>query len=385
MAAIKRKSLKKGLKMIIIFFAIIIALFVGLFIFLLINSPGKPEQFVDASGKPLVGSISEKTFVSIGGVKQGMFIRSKNIDNPVLLYIHGGPAFPNYFLIDKYNPGLEDYFTVCYWEQRGGGLSYSEEVSIESMNFNQLASDAIEVTNYLRERFGKEKIYMMAHSGGTPFAIMAAAKAPELYYAYIGMAQITNQAQSEKIAYKYMLDQYTSQNNTKAIAEFKKYPLLDSDSYIIPFYKSLTRDESMHSLGIGTMRNMRSVFKGVFIPVWMCKAYTFGEKWNIWKSKFSFIKKTKLIDELFATDIPSVVTKLEIPVYFFSGKYDLTVNHDLSKAYLDSLQAPMKGFYTFNESAHSPIFEEPEKLKEILLNDVLKGTTKLADENNADR
>lgn len=379
MANTKKKFLKNGFRMILFTISIILGLLFCLFIFLLIKSPGKPEQYLDNISKPIVGSISEKTFVTIGGVKQGMFIRSKNINNPVLLYIHGGPAFPNYFLIDKYNPGLEDYFTVCYWEQRGGGLSYTPEVTLKSMNFDQLTSDAIEVTNYLRERFGKGKIYMLAHSGGTPFAIMAAARAPQFYYAYIGMAQITNQAESEKLAYRYMLDQYTTLKNKIAVSELKKYPILDSANYIVPFYKSLTRDESMHSLGIGTMRNMKSVFKGVFIPVWLCKAYTLKEKMNIWVSKFSFIKKTKLIDELFSTDIPFKVPQLEIPVYFFSGKYDLTVNHDLCKAYLDKLQAPVKGFYTFTESAHSPIFEEREKLKEILIKDVLNGTTSLAD------
>jgi pimeloyl-ACP methyl ester carboxylesterase len=286
-------------------------------------------------------TLSEKTFLKIGGVQQGMFIRSNNLNNPVLLYIHGGPAFPNYFLIEKYKPGLEDYFTVCYWEQRGGGLSFTPDVTPESMNFEQLASDAIEVTHYLRKRFGKEKIYMIAHSGGTPFAIMAATREPQLYYAYIGMAQITNQTESEKLAYQYMLEQYTARGDKKAVNKLKKFAALDSDAYIVPFYKSLTRDESMHDLGIGTMRSMRSVFKGVFIPVWMCRAYTLREKLNIWVSKFSFIKKTKLIEELFDTDIPARVPKLEIPVYFFSGKYDLTVNHELSKAYLEKLQAPL--------------------------------------------
>jgi pimeloyl-ACP methyl ester carboxylesterase len=362
--------------------AILIIFLAGILILagvLLVYSPGKPEPFLTEKGEALPGSISEKTFVTIGGVKQGMFIRSRNLKNPVLLYIHGGPAFPNYFLIDKFAPGLEDIFTVCYWEQRGGGLSYTPDVTLESMNFTQLASDAIEVTNYLRDRFGKEKIYMMAHSGGTPFAVMAAAREPQLYYAYIGMAQITNQAESERLAYRYMLDQFTVRNNNSAVAEFKKYPVLDSSEYIVSFYKSLLRDESMHSLGIGTMRNMRSVFKDVFIPVWLCKAYTLREKMNIWISKFSFIKKTKLIDELFATDIPSKVPKLEIPVYFFSGKYDLTVNHDLCKSYLNILQAPVKGFYTFSESAHSPVFEEPEKVREILVKDVLNTDIVFAD------
>jgi hypothetical protein len=173
----KYKSLqKKVLKMLLILVSIMISLLVTLFIFLLIQSPGKPNPFLDKSGKLLENSLSEKIFIDIGGVKQGMFIMTKSLDNPVLLYVHGGPAFPNYFLIDKYKPGLEDYFTVCYWEQRGGGLSFTPEVSLESMNFNQFTTDAIEVTNYLRKRFKKEKIYILAHSGGTPIALRAVHK-----------------------------------------------------------------------------------------------------------------------------------------------------------------------------------------------------------------
>jgi len=336
-----------------------------------ILSPGKLEPFLNEHKRPLADSISEKVFVNIGGVKQGMFIKSKNIKNPVLLFAHGGPCFPEYFLNDKYPTGLEDIFTVCYWEERGGGLSYSPDVSLDTMTMEQLTSDTIEVTHYLRERFGQGKIYLMAHSGGTTFAIQAAAKAPELYYAYVGIAQITRQAQSEKLAYQYLLERYTAAGNTKMAAKLKEYPILKSDSYIIPFYKSLVRDRSMHELGIGTMRNMKSVFTGVFLPVMTCKAYTLSEKINLWISKFSFIKRTKLIDQLFAIDLTATVPKLEIPVYFFSGAYDLTVNHDLSKAYLEQLQAPVKGFYTFEQSAHSPNYEEPEKMQHILKNDVL--------------
>jgi len=88
---------------------------------LLAFSPGKPVPFLDVNGSPAVGSISEKVFVQIGGVKQGMFIKSKDVKNPVLLYLHGG--MPEYFLTRKYPTGLENYFTVVWWEQRGSGLS----------------------------------------------------------------------------------------------------------------------------------------------------------------------------------------------------------------------------------------------------------------------
>jgi len=362
-----------------------VALVSGLFLvltgILLIYSPGRIEPSLDDTGKQLPGSISEKTFIRIGGVRQGMFIRSKNIANPVLLYVHGGPAFPNYFLIDRFSPGLEDYFTVCYWEQRGGGLSYTPEVTPESMNFHQFASDAVDVTNYLRKRFGKDKIYIMAHSGGTPIALFAVSAKPELFYAYIGMGQVTNQAESEKIAYQYMLDQYRAAGNQKSVAELEKYPVFENDSNILSYYKSSIRDRSMHALGIGTMHKMKSVFFGVFIPVWTCKAYTLREKIKIWKSKFSFLPKTKLIKEMLATNFTTLVPELDIPVYFFSGKFDLTVNINLSKAYLAKLHAPLKGFYNFSNSAHSPLFEEPGRVRRIIEHDVLHNKNSLADKN----
>lgn len=364
--------------MIILVACLILALIV-LFVFILFVSPGKLKPITDQNGQPIEGSISEKVLLKIGGVQQGMFLRGKNINNPVLLYVHGGPSFSEYFLVDKYPTGLENYFTVCYWEERGAGISYSPQLTKESMTLDQLALDAIEVTNYLRNRFKKEKIYILAHSGGTAFAIQIVANFPYMFQAYIGISQITRQSESEKIVYKYMLDLYSSRGESKRVAELKKYPILENDTFLLPFFNSVLRDKTMHELGIGTMRKMKSIMTGVFYPVWTCKAYTIKEKFNIWYSKFSFVNKSKLREQVINSDLENKIPKLVIPVYFFSGKYDLTVNHDLSKRYFDKLEAPIKGFYTFENSAHCPMFEEPERFLEIVTKDVLNQTTILAD------
>src|SRR3972149_6569643 len=150
-----RKAVRIMLTMISIILACILIL-VGV---LQQWSPGKPTPFVDENGSPLAGSISEKVFVNINGVEQGMFIKSKDATHPVLLYLHGG--MPDYFLTEKYPTGLEDYFTVVWWEQRGSVLSYSADIPRETMTLEQMISDTLEVTNYLRHRFGKEKIYLM--------------------------------------------------------------------------------------------------------------------------------------------------------------------------------------------------------------------------------
>ena len=126
---------------------------------LLAWSPGRPTPFLGADGKPLPGSISEKIHITINGVEQGMFIKGRDSSNPVLLYLHGG--MPDYFLTQDFPTGLDDNFTVAWWEQRGSGLSYNSDIPPESVNPEQLMSDTISVTNYLRERFGQEKIYLM--------------------------------------------------------------------------------------------------------------------------------------------------------------------------------------------------------------------------------
>ena len=60
-----------------------------------------------------------------------MFIEGKDAAHPVLLRLHGG--LPEYFLTERYPTGLENDFTVVWWEQRGAGLSYSRGVPPETM------------------------------------------------------------------------------------------------------------------------------------------------------------------------------------------------------------------------------------------------------------
>ena len=93
------------------------------------------------------------------------------------------------------------------------------------MNLEQMISDTLEVTKYLRQRFGQDKIYLMGHSGGSFIGIQAAARAPELYHAYIGVAQMSNQLKSEKLAYDYMLQQFKENGNTNMVRKLEAAPV----------------------------------------------------------------------------------------------------------------------------------------------------------------
>ncbi len=359
----------------VILFSILFACLLILVVGLLIYSPGKAMPFLDENGKPVAGSISEKIHVDINGVEQGMFIKGKDSTKPVLLFLHGGPGMPFYAVSREYPLVLEQCFTVCWWEQRGAGLSYNADMPLETMTFEQLISDVLAVTNYLRDRFNQEKIYLMAHSGGTFIGIQAAAKAPELFHAYIGMAQITNQLESEQLAYKYMVEQFTQRGDKGMLRNFEKFSIQDINT---SSYQAM-RDTPMHKLGIGTTRKMTSVINGIFLPVMLNKEYTLREKINIWRGKAFTIKTANLWNKLVVTDLTQTIQQLDLPVYFFEGIYDYTVSYTLTKSYFEALKAPLKGFYTFNNSAHSPLFEETEAAKKIIETDVLHGKNSLAD------
>jgi pimeloyl-ACP methyl ester carboxylesterase len=152
-----------------------------------------PAPLLDAHGDVLPGSVSEKVRVEINGVQQGMVIRGEDVTNPVLLVVHGGPGMPDYFLTRRYPVGIEDLVTVVWWDQRGTALSYHPDIPPGTMTVEQFVEDTLAVTDHLRERFGQDRILLLGHSWGSLIAIRAAARSPERYAAYIGMAQVVDQ------------------------------------------------------------------------------------------------------------------------------------------------------------------------------------------------
>ncbi len=353
-----------------------IALLCALIGVLIAWSPGRVRPVTDASGRPVPGSIAEKIRVPVNGTEQGMVIRSADPSNPVLLIVHGGPGMPEYFLDATRPTGLEQDFTVVWWDQRGAGLSYGAGASApDSMTVDQLVDDTIAVTDYLRKRFGQDKVYLLAHSWGSYIGIRAAERAPERFHAYIGMGQITHQIESERLAYDYALAAYREAGDAAMVRKLEASPVT-TDAPLPPKWNAM-RDGVMHRLGVGTTRDMKSVETGVFVPSWKSHEYTLAEKANLWRGKIA--SKKRFWDEFMTVDMRDEVPAIEVPAYFVQGRYDYTTNYDLARDYFEKLDAPAKGFYTFEDSAHSPMFEEPARMRRVLREDVAGGSTALAD------
>ena len=283
-------------------------------------SPGKIRTYKEP------GSLSEKFIMEINGAPNGFFINSRNTDNPVLLLVSSGPGTDDYVFTDKYKDmRLEDDFTVVYWDYRWMGIAYDSKVRKNEITLDNLLDDTQAVTEYLKERFGKEKIYIMGFSGGTHIALREASRHPENYYAYIGMAQcVTDSAENDTLMYDFMKKVFTERGDKKNLSKLES--------------------SVEHVDG---------------------RCYTLKEKIN-YVIGMKMYRTTPLASELDGFDYRQSMKEIKVPVYFISGEYDYNCPWELVKEYSETVSAPSKGFYKIQGSAHSPLWENPEETCRIL-------------------
>lgn len=313
---------------------------------------------------------TKKIGVDINGDTNGMFITSTNENNPVLLFISGGPGVPEVWLNEAYEgmyPNrIADYFTVCYWDYYGEGLSYSSKIDPDDITIERLAYDAHAVAEYLKNKFNKEKIYLMAHSSGTNLGLYLAQTNSEDFYCYFGMGQDYGGLDSVRRyeeGYRFMKALFEEEGNIKGLKMLNLLVGINEDGeFIIKRPKTIGKDweEILLKAGCATTREMRSDAKDIFFKQMGCKCYTVTEKINFWRGK-ALMSQTPYRD--YAIDAEK---KCLIPIVFLSGYYDYTTPITLAKELFEKLEAPEKSFYTFYESAHSPLWEENELVLEAM-------------------
>ena len=167
--------------------------------------------------------------VRIGGIDQWIEVRGQNVNNPILLYIHGGPGIAFIPLASTFQGPWEKYFTVIQWDQRGAGKTYvsnNKKLQRKTMNVPQMEQDALDMANCLRNRFRREKIFIMGHSWGAILGLWLAHEHPELIYAYVGTGQAVNLAQNAALVYKDALQEARNRHNEEAVKELEVLRLI---------------------------------------------------------------------------------------------------------------------------------------------------------------
>jgi len=285
-------------------------------------------------------------------------LRSENINNPIILFLHGGPGTAQIAFSRKSQKKLEKFFIVVNWDQRGAGRSYSSSIKKEDLNIERLVLDTEELTISLLKRFNQPKIFLVGHSWGSIIGLKFSARRPDLIESYIGIGQIVDMKRGEVISYKFTLAEAIKRNNKKAITQLKKigeppYQKVEDGGiqrkWLSKFngatYKGSLVGIIFKNISIKDLKILKIVN---FIQGAMLSLNCLEEEQN----KVNFLEE---------------ILEINVPVYFCSGRSDYNVPFELVEEYYEKLQAPYKEIVWFEKSGHVPNFEEPDKFSDFCI------------------
>jgi len=308
--------------------------------------------------------------VRIGGVDQWVSIRGVDRRNPILLYLHGGPGYVSMPTAWSQTRAWEDHFTVVHWDQRGAGKTYASaadrDAMIESLTYDRMVDDAIEMAAWLRQEFGKERIFVLGQSWGSVLGVELARRHPDWLHAYIGVGQAADMMEGERRGYAWALARARAENNTGAIAALEAIAPYAETSPPSTDDLLIQRRWLGHYGGVVHGRADSSDFTRA---ARLSPDYTDQDLALVWEANERSVQR--LFPELWANADFSAVTSLDTPIILLSGRHDYNVNSEVGAEWLARLDAPSKTIVWFEHSAHEPTSEEPGRALAALITHAL--------------
>jgi len=304
--------------------------------------------------------------VTLGGMEQWILIRGENSANPILLWLHGGPGSPQMPLAHQFDKQLEKYFVVVHWDQRGAGKSNPRGFDEGTMTFEQFLSDAHELTQYLQQRLGQEKIYLLGHSWGTHLGLQLVSEHPEDYHAYLGVSQVVDNVRAVEVAYTWLESEMTRHGDEAGLenlaeighppythAQYRQFaPLVDGygGSFDWPFWRL-------------TLIGLQAREYTVMDYPRMLNGMTRGGK--------PLHQGGEMLRVNFIEEVPTIA----VPVFFLHGALDYNTPLALVEVYFQVLDAPYKEMIIFEEAAHTPFLADTDGFNQAVIRarDIVEG------------
>lgn len=323
----------------------------------------------DADGDPVPGSVASLETVTLGGSEQWITVRGYSRDNPVLLFLAGGPGGSELAMTRKYLGELEKHFVVVNWDQPGTGKSYWA-ADFDTITPEDYLADAHELTQYLRERFDEDKIYLFGESWGTILGVWLVRDYPELYHALVTTGQMVAPVENDIQMYEFALERRTEQGRMDDVDQLRRNgpPPYDKGELLRKFQAiNAPVNSYMESQAHGEGTGHNLMFDSLRAP-----EYGLLDKatWIIGLAR-TF---TTVYPQIYDVDLRTEATALEVPVYFIKGRWDINASNSLLEDYFAMLEAPHKELIWFEDSAHTPSWDEPEHFVDVMVNTVLAQT-----------
>jgi pimeloyl-ACP methyl ester carboxylesterase len=306
----------------------------------------------------LPGSIAEAGYQRLGDLDQWVMIRGENIENPVLILLHGGPGFSDTTFFRHFNSVLEKHFTIVYWDQRGTGKSFSPDIPRSSMTVEQFIADLDQLVDHVRTRVRRTSVIMLGHSWGSALGVLYASRFPGKVSAYVGTAQIGDCAAGESASYSYALAEAQRLNDAKAMQQLRAIGPPPYDDARAVFVERTCIHRLEGQFGARAMWKMgRIVLGAAESSVFELPDVVRGFRFSM-DAMWAEVSKLNLL---------KAVPALPMPVFFLLGRRDRWVPPETSVAYFNALTAPSKTLVWFEQSGHEAFMDEPDKFNRTMV------------------
>jgi len=303
--------------------------------------------------------VQEGGFVAIGGIKQWVQIRGEDRNNPVLLFIHGGPGGSTLPMSSGWRP-WEQHFTVVQWDQRGTGRTYGEtgDAIAPTMTLERMTQDGIELAEYLRTHLHKDKVVLVGHSWGSFLGIHIVKQRPDLFYAYVGTGPVIGSATFEKafeitIAHLQTLAQ--SANNMKALAELApiaSQPAMNESNRLVA-------DKWSNALALPPVDsfNLAGSVSPPFMPDFSLLDWYNWRKGMAFSARYLRGRNSPMVQR----DPASLGFEFSIPMFFVEGDQDYVTPIGPAEQYFEQIIAPHKELVRIHGGERFIPFDRPDE------------------------
>ncbi|MEV0718233.1 alpha/beta hydrolase [Asanoa sp. NPDC050611] len=311
---------------------------------------------VPARTPPIAGGVAELVTVDAGGYDLRLLVRGRDAAKPVLLFVPGAPGAMEMGATRRHLGALEDHFVVATLDRRGyPALDSGPPISLDTG-----VADTITVTNFLRTRFGQDRIYLLAHSGGSLLGALAAARHPELYKAYVGTGQAVDLPETDGIFYADILSWARATRNDeleRRLVDLGPPPYQDFYSY----EPIVANTAAVYAQGDPASVDDIMVEEYPLLD----QLHTVNALLDTWHAQYPDMQRVDL-----RRDVP----RLAVPAYFVQGADETRGISEPFAQWYAQLAAPAKRLFVLDAAGHRAMFEQPAGFVDAMLA-ILAGTT----------
>lgn len=305
-------------------------------------------------------SINLEEYVPINGIQHFLYHLGTRTDNPVMLFLHGGPGTTESLFAKTFQEKWEEIYTVVHWDQRGTGKTLTKNPN-NLPTMEVLVQDLLEIVQYLKKKYNQDKIVLLGHSWGSVLGSVFIQQYPDDVAYYIGVGQVISMVENERVGYHKLKERVTQSGDKKALKTLDtigEYP----GPRIVFNHDFLRKLRKVRKLQ-GHYQLAVRVGLGLFITAFKSPVFKVSDLAAFMKSSRANIQLYQYLADF---NLHMVTANYQVPIYYILGHEDWQTPYVIAAKYFEEIDAPHKRLYVIPGAGHMTMMDQPALFFETL-------------------